>query len=71
MHDCIAAIQHGSALTSTSSFASAMQAPGILITPHIGGAVKNMRARGYKFVLEQLDKYLAGEPLMNVRLHGY
>ncbi|CAL5227040.1 g9937 [Coccomyxa viridis] len=47
------------------------KAPGILITPHIGGAVKHMRARGYKFVLEQLDKYLAGEPLMNVRLHGY
>ena len=27
------------------------QAPGVFITPHIGGAVKSMRARGYKFVL--------------------
>ena len=48
-----------------------MQAPGVFITPHIGGAVKNMRARGYIFVLEQLERYLAGQPLQNVRLHGY
>ena len=47
------------------------QAPGVFITPHIGGAVKSMRARGYKFVLEQIDRYLKGEPLHNVRLHGY
>lgn len=47
------------------------KAPGILITPHIGGAVRNMRVRGYDFVLEQLDRYLAKEPLNNVRLHGY
>ncbi|CAK0759703.1 hypothetical protein CVIRNUC_002718 [Coccomyxa viridis] len=47
------------------------KAPGVFITPHIGGAVKSMRARGYKFVLEQIDRYLKGEPLHNVRLHGY
>lgn len=57
--------------TSTRLSSSASQAPGILITPHIGGAVRNMRARSYKNVLAQLDKYLAGEPLENVRLHGY
>ena len=49
----------------------ALQAPGILITPHIGGAVRDMRVRGYDFVLKQLARYLAKEPLENVRLHGY
>ena len=56
---------------TTPSHYFALQAPGILITPHIGGAVRNMRVRGYDFVLEQLDRYLAKEPLNNVRLHGY
>ena len=48
-----------------------IQAPGLIITPHIGGAVKKLRARGYQFVLAQIDRYLAGEPLQNVRVHGY
>lgn len=46
-------------------------APGIIITPHIGGAVRSMRVRGYKFVVRQIERYMAGEKLENVRLHGY
>ncbi|BDA41405.1 Glyoxylate/hydroxypyruvate reductase B [Coccomyxa sp. Obi] len=47
------------------------QAPGVVITPHIGGSVARMRIRGYAFVLKQIKRYLAGEKLENVRLHGY
>jgi phosphoglycerate dehydrogenase-like enzyme len=47
------------------------QAPGVIITPHIGGAVARMRARGYKLVIKQIEHYLAGLPLENVCQHGY
>jgi phosphoglycerate dehydrogenase-like enzyme len=46
-------------------------APGLIVTPHIGGAVASMRVRSYKFVVKQIERYLAGEPLENVRVHGY
>ncbi len=50
---------------------SFVQAPGVIITPHIGGSVARMRTRGYAFVLKQIKRYLAGEKLENIRLHGY
>ena len=40
--------------------------PGVLITPHIGGATTAMRPRAYALVREQLHRWLRGEPLVNV-----
>ncbi|MBV9101290.1 MAG: 2-hydroxyacid dehydrogenase [Candidatus Dormibacteraeota bacterium] len=46
-------------------------APGVLITPHIGGAVSRVFERGWRFAGEQVRRYLAGEPLRNVVVDGY
>ena len=48
-----------------------VQAPGVIITPHIGGAVVNIRVRGYRFVVKQIERFASGQPLENVRLYGY
>jgi phosphoglycerate dehydrogenase-like enzyme len=42
------------------------QAPGLLLTPHVGGAIYESRARAYRVVSEQLARLAAGEPLLNV-----
>jgi phosphoglycerate dehydrogenase-like enzyme len=42
------------------------QAPGLFLTPHVGGAVYEVRERGYQVVSEQLARLSAGEPLRNV-----
>jgi phosphoglycerate dehydrogenase-like enzyme len=42
------------------------QAPGLLLTPHVGGAVYAGRERAYRVVSEQLARLAAGEPLRNV-----
>lgn len=48
------------------------RAPGLLLTPHIGGAVTAARTRAYAVVREQLARLAAGEPLHNViGPHGY
>jgi len=41
-------------------------APGLLITPHVGGAVHASRERAYGVVAGQLRRLAAGEPLENV-----
>jgi phosphoglycerate dehydrogenase-like enzyme len=41
-------------------------APGLLLTPHVGGAIRASRARAYAVVAEQLKRLAAGEPLHNV-----
>jgi phosphoglycerate dehydrogenase-like enzyme len=41
------------------------QAPGLLLTPHVGGAIYEARGRAYKLVSEQLARLAAGEPLLN------
>jgi phosphoglycerate dehydrogenase-like enzyme len=41
-------------------------APGVLLTPHIGGAVNGGLNRTYAVVRDQLARYAAGEPLLNV-----
>ena len=46
-------------------------APGVLITPHVGGAVERMFERGWRFAGEQVRRYLAGEPLSNIVTAGY
>jgi phosphoglycerate dehydrogenase-like enzyme len=42
------------------------RAPGLLLTPHIGGAVTGARVRAYRIVADQLARYARGEPLLNV-----
>jgi phosphoglycerate dehydrogenase-like enzyme len=42
------------------------QAPGLLLTPHVGGAIHEARDRSYRVVSEQLARLAAGEPLLNV-----
>ncbi len=46
-------------------------APGVLITPHVAGSSEHWRRRAYRLVGDQLRRYAAGEPLVNVRRHGY
>nr|WP_211661522.1 2-hydroxyacid dehydrogenase [Modestobacter muralis] len=41
-------------------------APGLLLTPHVGGAVPDTEARATAAVTDQLRRVLAGEPLQNV-----
>ncbi len=42
------------------------RAPGLLLTPHVGGAVTEARLRAYRIVADQLARYARGEPLRNV-----
>jgi phosphoglycerate dehydrogenase-like enzyme len=46
-------------------------APGVLISPHNGGASSAMRPRAMRLVREQLARYVAGEPLLNVMKGAY
>jgi phosphoglycerate dehydrogenase-like enzyme len=41
-------------------------APGLLLTPHVGGAVPETNERAAAAVVAQLTRVLAGEPLVNV-----
>ena len=41
-------------------------APGLLLTPHVGGAVPGTEARATAAVTDQLERVLAGQPLQNV-----
>jgi phosphoglycerate dehydrogenase-like enzyme len=41
-------------------------APGLLLTPHVGGAITQVTQRAYAVVSAQLARYAAGEPLHNV-----
>jgi len=40
--------------------------PNVIITPHIAGSVTRWRSRAYRLAGEQLRRYVAGEPLLNV-----
>ncbi|MGH3509061.1 MAG: 2-hydroxyacid dehydrogenase [Nocardioidaceae bacterium] len=46
-------------------------APGVLITPHVGGATPAMWPRAYRLVREQLERFAAGLPLVNVMTGDY
>ncbi len=46
------------------------RAPNVLITPHVAGAVTCSRTRAYRLAGEQLRRYIAGEPLLNVSARG-
>jgi phosphoglycerate dehydrogenase-like enzyme len=41
-------------------------APGLLLTPHVGGAIGGARQRAYSVVTAQLARLAAGEPLLNI-----
>ena len=42
------------------------EAPGLLLTPHVGGGIYESSERAYQVVGEQLARLAAGEPLRNV-----
>lgn len=46
-------------------------APGLLISPHVGGASSAMWPRAHRLVRDQLHRYAAGEPLANVMAGDY
>ncbi len=46
-------------------------APGVLITPHVGGAVQRLFERAWRFAGEQVRRYIDGEPLRNIVSDGY
>ena len=41
-------------------------APGVVITPHVGGGTSGWRRRGYRLVREQIERFVRGEALLNV-----
>jgi len=46
-------------------------APGLILTPHVAGSSARWRERAYRLVGDQLRRYAAGQPLRNIRRHGY
>lgn len=46
-------------------------APGLLISPHVGGASSAMWPRARRLVREQLERFAAGQPLANVMSGDY
>jgi phosphoglycerate dehydrogenase-like enzyme len=46
-------------------------APGVLITPHIGGAVERVFERAWRFAGEQVHRFVDGEPLLSIVSNGY
>ncbi len=47
------------------------EAPNLLLTPHVGGATLGFPKRAYRLVREQILRYAAGEPLINIVTGGY
>jgi len=45
--------------------------PGVIVTPHIGGATPAMWPRAYRLVRDQLERFAAGRPLANVMTDDY
>jgi phosphoglycerate dehydrogenase-like enzyme len=46
-------------------------APNLILTPHVGGGTRGWERRAYTLVAEQLQRYVAGEPLENRVEHGF
>jgi phosphoglycerate dehydrogenase-like enzyme len=42
------------------------RAPGVLISPHVGGNTSAFLPRARQLVVAQLERYVAGEPLANL-----
>jgi phosphoglycerate dehydrogenase-like enzyme len=46
-------------------------APGVIITPHVAGAVVKLYDRAWRLIADQVRRYATGEPLRNVVVDGY
>jgi phosphoglycerate dehydrogenase-like enzyme len=46
-------------------------APGLLLTPHTAGSSRRHPLRAWRFVADQIGRYLRGGPLLNVVVNGY
>jgi phosphoglycerate dehydrogenase-like enzyme len=46
-------------------------APGVIITPHVAGAVRKLYERAWRLIADQVRRYARGEPLRNVVVDGY
>ena len=46
-------------------------APGLLVTPHVGGMTSAMWPRAHRLVRDQLHRYAAGEQLVNIMSGAY
>ena len=47
------------------------KAPNLLLTPHVGGGSPMFLERAFKLAGEQVDRYIKGEPLLNIVTEGY
>jgi phosphoglycerate dehydrogenase-like enzyme len=47
------------------------EAPGLLLSPHVGGNTSAFLPRAMRLVREQLERYCRGEPLANVITGDY
>jgi phosphoglycerate dehydrogenase-like enzyme len=47
------------------------EAPGVLISPHVAGDTASSDRAAWRLVGEQLGRFAAGEPLINVVREGY
>ncbi|MEV4131314.1 2-hydroxyacid dehydrogenase [Dactylosporangium sp. NPDC049742] len=45
--------------------------PNVLITPHVAGSVRGLLRRAYALAGDQVRRFAAGEPLINVVVDGY
>ncbi|MFV2020328.1 2-hydroxyacid dehydrogenase [Micromonospora sp. LOL_023] len=45
--------------------------PNVVISPHIAGSVRGLRARAYRLAGRQISRFVRGEPLDNVVTDGY
>ncbi|WFE27220.1 2-hydroxyacid dehydrogenase [Solwaraspora sp. WMMD791] len=45
--------------------------PNVVISPHIAGSVRGLRARAYALAGRQIGRFVRGEPLDNVVVDGY
>jgi phosphoglycerate dehydrogenase-like enzyme len=47
------------------------RAPGLLVTPHVGGASSAMWPRAHRLVRDQLHRWVAGEKPVNIMTGDY
>ena len=48
-----------------------MQAPNVMITPHVAGNVEGWHATVAQLIKDQVARWAAGKPLLNVVTDGY
>ena len=58
-------------LSDDQRFDTMWAMPNVLLTPHVGGSVRGTLRRAYALAGEQLRRYAAGDPLINVVTDEY